>query len=74
MLKYLLLIAFALVVWWLWRAAQARKSAPPAARLPERMVTCAHCGVNQPLSESLQVGERFYCCPAHREADEASSH
>ena len=74
MTKYLLWIALAAVVWWLWRKAQAARSseqAPPAERAAERMVRCAHCGVNQPMSESLLVGERYYCCAAHRREAEA---
>ncbi len=31
----------------------------------ERMVQCAHCGVNQPISESLLANGRYYCCAAH---------
>ncbi|TMQ77975.1 hypothetical protein ACCUM_2426 [Candidatus Accumulibacter phosphatis] len=33
------------------------------------MVQCAHCGVNQPVSESVLANGRYYCCAAHlREA------
>ena len=31
----------------------------------ERMVECAHCGVNQPVSESILANHRYYCCAAH---------
>ncbi len=67
-MKYLLWIAFFLVVLLLVRKAQgnrSRRQAPPA-RAPERMVTCAHCHVNQPLSESILSNGRYYCCPAHQ--------
>lgn len=69
MLKYLLLIAIGVVVWWAWRQrnrpgiAEARREIPP-----EPMVTCAHCGVYLPQSESLAEGGRHYCSEAHREA------
>lgn len=71
MLKYLLLIALAAVIWWHWRKHSrpvAVASRPPGPA--ERMVTCAHCGVHLPLSEGLAVAERFYCCEAHRQAEE----
>lgn len=74
MTKFLLLIVFGLFFWWLWRKPHKRHGdAPqiPVQREAERMVVCAHCGVNQPLSESIQVGDRYYCSPAHRRAAEA---
>jgi len=66
MTKYLVLLALGLLAWWAWRGF--RKSAGAAARRDgeaERMVQCAHCGVNQPVSESLLVNDRYYCCAAH---------
>lgn len=69
MTKYLLLIALALVVWWLWRKSLVARSGdrrPPAPREAERMVKCAHCGVNQPVSESILADGNYYCCAAHR--------
>jgi uncharacterized protein len=71
MLKYLLLIALALVVWWGWkkrRTAADAAAAPPPARSPEAMVRCAHCGVYLPASDAVADGERHYCNPAHRDA------
>ena len=72
MMKYLLLIGLVSVVWWLWR--KSRGSSPAAAEPPtsqreaERMVPCARCGVNQPVSESILANGRYYCCPAHLDA------
>ncbi|MCM8612706.1 PP0621 family protein [Accumulibacter sp.] len=68
MTKYLLLLALGLLAWWAWRGF--RKSAGTTAqggrdREVERMVQCAHCGVNQPVSESLLANGRYYCCAAH---------
>ncbi|WP_301103214.1 PP0621 family protein [Propionivibrio sp.] len=69
-MKYLLLIALCFVVLWLLRKAQTPPrtggQAPPTARAPEQMVKCAHCGVNQPVSESVLAHGRYYCCNAHR--------
>jgi uncharacterized protein len=66
MIKYLLLAAFVYFVFaWLQRsAAGARKSAQSAAQ--ENMVTCAHCGVHLPQSESVSEGSRIFCSDAHR--------
>ncbi len=72
MTKYFLLFALVLFVWWLWRKSASTRSTdrrPTNKREPERMVQCAHCGVNQPVSESILADGRYYCCPAHlREA------
>jgi len=74
MTKYLLLIALAVVVWWMWRKSQvpgAGVPRPPASREAERMVKCSYCGVNQPVSESILAAGCYYCCAAHRRAAES---
>ena len=73
MTKFLLLVALLGVVWWFWRnASQPRPGARPepgAPREAERMVCCARCGVNQPVSESIFAHGLYYCGAAHlREA------
>ena len=67
-MKFLLLVALFLAVYLLLRKASASRSSarPPAPRAPEQMVKCAHCGVNQPISESILTHGRYYCCAAHR--------
>ena len=72
MMRYLLLIALVFLVLSLLRRARAARSAtpPPAPRAPERMVKCARCGVNQPVSESILTHGRYYCCAAHRHEGE----
>lgn len=75
MTKLLLLLAFVvLVIAFLRQSRSARAAArrPPAERAPESMVSCARCGVNQPLSECLLSNGRYYCCDAHRRQAEAS--
>ena len=32
----------------------------------ERILECAHCGLNVPESDGVREGGRFYCCNAHR--------
>lgn len=68
-MKYLLWLAIIAVVWWLWskRKAAADLPAQPDDRQPERMVTCAHCGVHLPVSEGIVDEGQTYCCEAHRE-------
>jgi uncharacterized protein len=73
-MKYLLLIALFLVVLWALRKAQSSRpgvQAPPASRVPEQMVKCAHCGVNQPISESILTQGHYYCCEEHRHEAES---
>lgn len=69
MLKFLLLAAFVLLVVGFLRQARTARSAhtPPPARAPERMVKCAYCGVNQPVSESILTHGKYYCSDAHRQ-------
>ncbi len=66
-MKYLLWIALIVIVMMILRKAQGarsrRQTPPPPA---ERMVSCAVCQLNQPLSESLFLDGRYYCCAAHR--------
>ncbi len=72
-MKYLLLFALLFLVLWIVRKNRERTSTPPppAARPPERMVTCAYCGVNLPLSESVHSGNRHYCCVEHQHSGES---
>lgn len=72
------LFAFLLVLLaiYLFRRALAKPSAPPsegrasppAGPQAERMVECAHCGLNVPESESVKDGEEVFCSQAHRQA------
>jgi len=68
-MKYLLLLAlFLFVLWMLRKIGTSRSGAqpPPDSRASEQMVKCAHCGVNQPVSESILTNGRYFCCSAHR--------
>jgi uncharacterized protein len=46
-------------------ASASQTRLPSRQRKVERMVQCAHCGVNQPVSESILADDRYYCCAAH---------
>ncbi len=79
-MKYLLVIALVLVVFWLWRkqretdrraasheAGQARPHAsPPQGREVMDMVACDVCQVHLPRSEALIGSTGIYCSDAHR--------
>jgi uncharacterized protein len=70
-MKYLLLLVFLGILWWVWKKRTVEPPQPPARRpdpQPEKMVVCAHCGLLLPESDSLPGGENFYCCEAHRQA------
>ncbi|MCX7156150.1 MAG: PP0621 family protein [Rhodocyclales bacterium] len=66
MAKFLLFIVVLAVIYALVRASKRRSKPPPAARAPEAMTRCAHCGVHFPSAESVRDAERDYCCEDHR--------
>jgi uncharacterized protein len=70
--KLLLLLLVGIVVYLLLRQRRRvggnRKSSPPPPS-PEVMVSCAHCGLHIPASESMQAGGRYYCSDEHRRLD-----
>ena len=70
-MRFLIVFALFGIVWWLLRriaVARLSQHRQWASREPEQMVTCAHCGVNQPVSESVLVDGRYYCCQEHGRA------
>jgi uncharacterized protein len=75
-MKYLLLMAVVLVLWWGFKKHQPRSGAElpkdKPSEQPEKMVMCAHCGVHHPLGESFFEGETAYCSAAHRLAGKPS--
>ena len=66
MAKFLLFVAVLAVILALLRASGRRSKPPAAARRPEAMTQCAHCGVHFPCDEAVRDGEREYCCEDHR--------
>ncbi|HXD39633.1 MAG TPA: PP0621 family protein [Ramlibacter sp.] len=79
-MKYLLVLAIVLAVFWYWRAnrrgdasregpAGAAPKSPPGAatRQPQDMVQCPVCLVHLPRTDALPgPGGRLYCCAEHR--------
>ena len=70
MVKFLLLVAIAAVIYFWLSAAAARRRAAKSAADPsqETMVTCAHCGVHLPASDSVSADAHVYCSDEHRVA------
>lgn len=77
-MKYLLVTALILVVFWLWRhnrdaeknAAKNSRSDDPRRAAKEsgvtQMVACDICHVHLPRSEALIGSKGIYCSDAHR--------
>ncbi len=49
------------------RTASRRRSDAGRTRVPERMVTCARCGVHLPESEALEGDGGRFCSEEHRQ-------
>ena len=65
--KIFLLLVIGVIVLWMWRKLQApRHDAPAVERPAEAMISCAHCGVNQPRGECVESNGLLYCSDAHR--------
>ncbi len=76
-MKYLLLIALALLALWWWRSLARRGSGrdqtpppPPSPPRPQDMIACRHCGVHLPGSDAVQGAQGSYCSAAHQQAAE----
>jgi len=69
----LLRIIIVVFVVWLVITLIKRALAPPQAPKPKtpgvaQMVQCAHCGVHLPMTNAIQDGNQYYCCPDHKKA------
>jgi len=74
--KLILLAILGFVVWRMWHKLQSPsggRQETPVSRPAELMVSCAHCGVNQPRSECVESQGRYYCCDAHRRQAEGGN-
>jgi len=74
--KLILLAILGFVVWRMWHKLQAPsrgRQGAPVSRPAELMVSCAHCGVNQPRSECVESRGRHYCSEAHRRQAEGGN-
>lgn len=68
MFKFLLLVAVAIWIYYMFRRNPAPPQEPPVRGrdMPEDMVRCAECGVHLPRSESIMSKGQFYCSDEHR--------
>ena len=72
MSKLFLLVLAAFVLYLLVKgfgrkaSASARKPKEHASPAGERMVGCAHCGINLPQTEALEEDGAYFCGEAHR--------
>lgn len=74
-MKFLLFLAIALLVVWLWRSGRRNEkrsdqAAPPPPPGPQEMVRCAHCGVHLPHADAVVGRIGLYCSPEHRQLAE----
>lgn len=69
-MKFLLFVGLLAVIWLLWKKHKARDAVPeaPPPAPSERMVSCRHCGLLMPESDSVRDGADYFCCPEHRQA------
>ena len=73
-MKYLLVIVFVAVVFWLWRhnrqaekrAASPPRQSPASPAAATEIVACSVCQVHLPKSEALIGSDGIYCSEAHR--------
>ena len=68
----LILILVIAGIWWIRRTMARIGKRPPRGKggqadaAAERVLECAHCGINVPESEGVREHGRFYCSDAHR--------
>jgi len=65
MSRLIFIVILIVLVYWLFKSY--RKKTPKQDEPPKTqdMVSCAHCSINLPKSESLSVDGKYYCCAAH---------
>ncbi|MEI7783661.1 MAG: PP0621 family protein [Betaproteobacteria bacterium] len=79
-MKYLLMLALAVLALLWWRSLASRGTGdkrkpatpppPPPPPPPQAMIACDHCGVHLPGADAVQGAHGAYCSPAHRQAAE----
>jgi len=69
-MKFLLFVGLLAVIWLMWKKHKARGAAPvvPPATRAERMVSCRHCGLLVPESDSVTDGADHFCSQEHSQA------
>lgn len=74
LIKLMVLIGIVIglvILWRRFKAWQARSQQPRSAPAnPLLMVRCAHCQVHLPQDQAVRLGNQWYCCAAHRDAEQ----
>ena len=65
MSRLIFIIVIIALVYWLLTSYRRKHHKPDEAPKTQDMVSCAHCGVHLPKSESVFADGKYYCCSAH---------
>lgn len=65
MSRLIFIIAVIALVYWLFKSYSRKAPKQDEPPSTQDMVSCAHCGIHLPKSESRFVGGKYYCCEAH---------
>lgn len=67
MSRLIFIIVIVALVYWLFKSYARKLNKQDQEQPPKTqdMVSCAHCGINLPKSESVSVDGKYYCCTAH---------
>lgn len=72
--KLLFLVAIGLIAYVVLKFFARHRHSTPAQHpgAGEKMIACAHCRINVPLSEALQSGGQSFCSDEHRRIFDAT--
>lgn len=65
MSRLIFIIVIVALVYWLIKSYGRQLPKKDESPATQDMVSCAHCGVHLPKSESLSVDGKYYCSKAH---------
>ena len=71
MSRLIFIIVMVALIFWLIKSYSKKTPKPDEPPKTQDMVSCAHCGVHLPKSESLSVNGKYYCCEAHSRGQSA---
>jgi len=64
--KLIFYIIIAILIYWIIKSRQPKqKQAGTPPESIEDMVSCAHCGVHLPKSETISSHNKYFCCNEH---------
>jgi uncharacterized protein len=72
---FFLLLALASYIAWLWlrrNSLHGPVSGRDNPRVPQAMVSCAHCGLHVPKIDALPADDLYFCSEDHRRRGAAS--